>query len=43
MLGAEFPHATINSIDISRAKDYPGVFAIHVFDNMIEGANPKGE
>ncbi len=23
------------------AENYPGVFAVHVFDNMIEGANPK--
>ncbi len=41
MLGSEFPHAEIKSIDTSAAENYPGVFAVHVFDNMIEGANPK--
>lgn len=41
MLRADFPHAKITSIDTSSVENYPGVFAIHVFDNMIEGANPK--
>ncbi len=41
MLRADFPHAKIKSIDTSAAENYPGVFAVHVFDNMIEGANPK--
>ena len=41
MLRAEFPHAKIASINTSAAENYPGVFAVHIFDNMIEGANPK--
>jgi len=41
MLRADYPHAKIVSIDTSEAEKYPGVFAVHVFENMIEGANPK--
>lgn len=43
MLLSDFPHASIKSIDTSKAENYPGVFAVHVFDNMIEGANPKDQ
>jgi xanthine dehydrogenase YagR molybdenum-binding subunit len=43
MLRSDFPHAKIKSIDTSAAEKYPGVFAVHVFDNMIEGANPKDD
>ncbi len=41
MLPAYIPHARIRSIDVSAARAYPGVFAVHVFEEMIEGANPK--
>ncbi len=41
MFRADIPHARIKSIDVSAAKAHPGVFAIHIFKEMIEGANPK--
>ncbi len=40
MFRADIPHAKIKSVDTSAAANYPDVFAVHVFDNMIEGANP---
>ena len=43
MLGAPVPHAVIRSIDVSKAENHPGVFAVHIFEHMIEGANPKSE
>ncbi|MCF6169847.1 MAG: xanthine dehydrogenase family protein molybdopterin-binding subunit [Bacteroidales bacterium] len=41
MFRAGIPHAKIKSIDVSAAQNYPGVFAVHVLEEMIEGANPK--
>lgn len=41
MFRADIPHARIKSIDVSAAKAHPGVFAIHIFKEMSEGANPK--
>jgi len=41
MLRSDVPHATIRSIDTTAAENYPGVFAVHIFENMIEGANPR--
>jgi xanthine dehydrogenase YagR molybdenum-binding subunit len=35
MLRAHYPHASIRSIDTSAAENYPGVFAVHLF-NMAE-------
>lgn len=43
MLRADYPHAKITSINTTAAENYPGVFAVHVFDNMMEGANPKDQ
>lgn len=43
MYRADFPHAKIISIDTSAVEKYPGVFAVHVFENMIEGANPTDD
>jgi len=40
MLRSIYPHARIKSIDITEAKNYPGVFAVHIIENMVEGANP---
>ena len=39
ILRADVPHARIKSVDISAAKKYPGVFAVHIFDRRYEGAN----
>ncbi|NOX85035.1 MAG: xanthine dehydrogenase family protein molybdopterin-binding subunit [Chlorobi bacterium] len=41
MLRSDIPHARIKSIDVSAAREYPGVFAVHIFDRRYEGANPK--
>lgn len=40
MLRSDYPNAIIKSIDTSMAGKHPGVFAVHVFERMIEGADP---
>lgn len=42
MLRSVYPHARIKSIDISEAKNYPGVYAIHIIENNIDGATTTG-
>ena len=40
MLRSPHPHAKITSIDISKAENYPGVYAVHVFKNIVGIASP---
>lgn len=41
ILRADIPHARLKSIDVSAAKEHPGVFALHIFGKRYEGANPE--
>ena len=41
MLRSPYPHAKIQSIDVSAAESYPGVYAVHVFQHAIGMAEPQ--
>jgi len=43
MLRSPHPHAKIKSIDTSAAENYPGVYAVHVFKNVIGMAQPQSD
>ncbi len=49
MLRSPYPHARINSIDVSGAESYPGVLAVHVFKRLVgmaesqESADSRGD
>ncbi|MDH5604187.1 MAG: molybdopterin-dependent oxidoreductase, partial [Cyclobacteriaceae bacterium] len=43
MLRSPHPHATIRSIDTSSAESLPGVYAVHVLQNRIEGATGEAK
>ena len=43
MLRSNVPHATIRSIDISRAQNLPGVHAIHLIENKQKEGEEKDE
>ena len=43
MLRSDYPHAKIRSIDMSAAEKHPGVFAVHIFKNVVGMAQPADD